>query len=100
REDYLEKRLQTGEFHLGDWFRGVDRKKTNEKGLIHHDQINLDKRELFRNYGGTTLHDLAVYVATVHTMNVLSSTSSEPSKDKQKKNPDADKRSRKRTGSW
>jgi hypothetical protein len=98
KKNYLEKSLKTGEFNLGRWIAGNDAKKTNEEGNVHHDQLAKDKRNVGQNYGGTTLHDLAVFVATVHTMNVLNSASGGSSGNKKKKEPDADRERAKKSG--
>lgn len=79
RKNYLEKSLKTGQFNLGRWIGGNDRKKTNGEGNIHHDQLNKDKVRPNQNYGGLTLFDYAIAVATQHTSNAIGSKAGSPS---------------------
>lgn len=62
--NYLKENLKTGEFNLGSYLLGVDKKKANQKGKEHHDDLNKDSPN--RNF-----HDLAKGVATKNTSNVL-----------------------------
>lgn len=85
KKNYLEKNLKTGQFNLNRWIGGNDRKKTNEEGNIHHDQLNKDQVRVNQNYGGLTLFDFAVAVATQHTTNILKSSSGSPSGPQRKR---------------
>jgi hypothetical protein len=62
--NYLKENLETGDFHFGWWLLGVDKKKSDKKGKIHHDDLNKDSPS-------HNLHNLAKAVATRNTTQVL-----------------------------
>ena len=62
--DYLKKDLETGDFNLGSWLLGTDKKKSDKKGKIHHDQLNKDSES-------HPLHNYARAVATTATQNYI-----------------------------
>ena len=78
--EYLKKDLKTGEFNLGRWIAGVDKKVTNGRGETHHDEIAKDQAMGSNNY----YFDLAFEVAVRHSANVLNSASGGEQKKKKK----------------